>query len=393
MIHLGTEKLAPPFAAEELAGRVAKTRELMRERRIDALLVFAPHNYYYLTGFQSGLSHSLTTLILPLEGRGVWVVRRTELSNIRSLLGDDVEGDAHGVADDEDYIGVLARVLRSLRLQRARLGIDMNALYFNIAHERKLREVLPEAMLEDGSLLVERVRMQKSDAELAYMRCAGVISALALKTGFATLTDGVTDTDLAVAVMSAAFKAGSERMGMLPFVASGPRTAMAHATWIGQPIKRGEVVNVELAAAVERYHVPVFRVASIGPPPDEIARMHEASQAALYSALGSIRAGMTSGEADATMRRPIERAGFGEQFVVRGAYSIGIGFAPSWGEGNTLAAIKPGSADVLLPGMTFHLVPALYKDGVGCVCCSMPVAITEAGVEPLAPIEPQLFII
>ena len=95
----------------------------------------------------------------------------------------------------------------------------------------------------------------------------------------------------------------------------------------------------------------------------------------------------------AVLRTPIEWAGLGDLFVVRGAYSIGIAFAPSWGEGNTLAAIKPGSDDPLLPGMTFHLVPALYRDGVGCVCCSMPVAITDTGVAPLATIEPKLFIL
>lgn len=320
-------------------------------------------------------------------------MRKTELSNVRSLPDDNGTADAHGVADDEDYVDVLARVLTSMHLDRARLGIDMHALYFNIAHERKLRSTLPRAHLEDGSLLVEKIRMQKSETELAYMRRAGALSALALKTGFAALAEGLTDTELAVTMMGAAFKAGSERMGMLPFVASGPRTAKAHATWVGRPIARGEVTNAELAAAVERYHVPVFRVASIGPPPDEIVRMHDASQVALNAALESIRAGMTSGEADETMRRPIERAGFGDQFVVRGAYSIGIGFAPSWGEGNTLAAIKPGSAEILLPGTTFHLVPALYKDGIGCVCCSMPVAITENGVEPLAPIEPKLIVV
>jgi Xaa-Pro dipeptidase len=392
MTAASVDRSGLPFTAAELAGRVARTRDLMRERGLEALLVFAPHNYYYLTGFQSGLSHSLTTLVLPLHGKTAWIVRKTELSNVRALPGDDGPVDAHGVADDEDYIEVLARVLASMRLDRGHLGIDMNALYFNVAHERKLRASLPGAHLEDGSLLVEKIRMQKSETELAYLRRAGALSALALKAGFAALVEGMTDTDLAVTLMSTAFKAGSERMGMLPFVASGPRTAQAHATWIGRPIGRNEVINAELAAAVERYHVPVFRVASIGPPPAEIARMHDASQAALHAGLERIRAGMTSGEADATMRRPIERAGYGDQFVVRGAYSIGIGFAPSWGEGNTLAAIKPGSADILLPGMTFHLVPALYQDGVGCVCCSMPVAITETGVEALAPIEAKLFI-
>lgn len=389
-----SDTLVLPFEAAEFETRVARTRSLMQARGLDALLVVAPHNYYYLTGFQSGLSHSLTTLVLPLSGTPAWVVRKTELSNVRLLQpsnGGPVE--AHGVADDEDYIDRLASVLEQKGLGRAVLGIDRNALFFNIGHEHALRERLAGAMLADGSLLVEHVRRCKSPAELAYLRRAGAISANALETGFAALKEGMTDTEVAVHMMSAAFLSGSERMGMLPFVASGPRTAMAHATWIGRPIARGEVINAELAAAVARYHVPVFRVASLGPPPAEVRQMHAASQAALEAGLSGIRAGMTSGEADAVLRRPIERAGFGELFVVRGGYSIGIGFAPSWGEGNTLAAIKPRSEDPLLPGMTFHLVPALYRPGVACVCCSMPVAVTESGVEPLAPIEPKLFIL
>lgn len=382
-----------PFAHPEFDARVANVRKAMRERGLDALLVVAPHNYYYLTGYQSGLSHSLTVLVLPVEGRPSWVIRKTELSNLRLLPAEAGPPDAHGVADHEDFAEKLSDVLHERGLGRAKVGIDRNSMFFTIGHDLALRQRMPQATFVDGSSIVEIVRRCKSPAELAYLRQAGRLSAHALKTGFETLQEGMTDTQLAVNVMSAAFLSGSERMGMLPFVASGPRTAMAHATWTGQPIARGEVINAEVAAAVARYHVPLFRVASIGAPSAEISKMHGASQAALESGLSTIRAGMTSGEADAALRRPIEKLGMGELFVVRGGYSIGIGFAPSWGEGNTVAAIKPGSTDPLLPGMTFHLVPALYRDGVGCVCCSMPVAVTESGVEPLAPIEAKLFII
>jgi Xaa-Pro dipeptidase len=388
-----TPAISLPFEPAEFESRLARTRSLMASRGLEALLVVAPHNYYYLTGFQSGLSHTLTTLIVPLSGKLTWVVRKTELSNVRLLPSDDGAVDAHGVADDEDFVDILGAVLEQRGLGSANLGVDRNAMFFNIAHEHALRRRLPAATLAEGSLLVEEARRCKSPAELSYMRKAGALSANALRSGFSSLREGMTDTEVAVNMMSAAFLSGSERMGMLPFVASGARTAMAHATWIGRPIERGEVINAELAAAVARYHVPVFRVASIGSPSQEVQRMHGASQEALEAGLSKIRAGMTSGEADAILRRPIERAGLGDLFVVRGGYSIGIGFAPSWGEGNTLAAIKPGSADPLLPGMTFHLVPALYRAGVACVCCSMPVAITEGGVEALAPIEPKLFVL
>lgn len=388
-----SEMMELPFERAEFVARASSVRAAMRERGLDALLVVAPHNYYYLTGYQSGLSHSLTVLVFPLEGKPSWVIRKTELSNLRLMPAEGGAVDAHGVADHEDFVEKLAGVLNDKGLGRATIGIDRNAMFFTIGHDIALRKTMPHASFGDGTSVVEFVRRRKSPAELAYLRRAGALSAHALKSGFGELREGTTDTQLAVNIMSAAFLAGSERMGMLPFVASGPRTAMAHASWTGRPIARGEVINAEVAAAVARYHVPLFRVASIGSPSTEITKMHDASQAALEAGLSKIRAGITSGEADAILRRTVDKAGMGDLFVVRGAYSIGIGFSPSWGEGNTLAAIKPGSSDPLLPGMTFHVVPALYKEGVGCVCCSMPVIITDTGVEPLAPIEPKLFII
>lgn len=387
------EPIKLPFGRDEFDARLAQVRSRMRERGLDAMLVVAPHNYYYLTGYQSGLSHSLTVLVLTVEGRMHWVIRHTELSNLRLLPTGDGPVDAVGVRDHEDFVEKLAELLRNQGLGGAAIGIDRNAMFFTIGHDLALRQQLPQATLADATGIVEYARRCKSPAELDYLRHAGALSAKALRTGFETMKEGMTDTQLAVNIMTAAFLAGSERMGMLPFVAAGARTAMAHATWTGQPIARGEVINAEVAAAVQRYHVPLFRVASIGAPSAEIQRMHAASQAALEAGLSTIQAGMRSGDADAVLRQSIAKAGLGDLFAVRGAYSIGIGFAPSWGEGNTLAAIKPGSDDPLLPGMTFHIVPALYRDGVGCVCCSMPVIITETGVEPLAPIEAKLFIV
>ena len=42
--------------------------------------------------------------------------------------------------------------------------------------------------------------------------------------------------------------------------------------------------------------------------------------------------------------------------------------------------------------MTFHLVPALYKAGFGAVCCSLPVVVTETGLQPLLDLEAKLFV-
>ena len=101
---------------------------------------------------------------------------------------------------------------------------------------------------------------------------------------------------------------------------------------------------------------------------------------------------MTSTEADAIVREPIVKAGYGEYFTVRAAYGIGVGFAPGWGE-NSVINIRPRDRRRLEPGMCFHVVPALYRQDLGAVCCSMPIHITTTGIERLTAIEPKLFVL
>lgn len=176
-----------------------------------------------------------------------------------------------------------------------------------------------------------------------------------------------------------------------PYVTVGERTFMAHSSWVGQAIRRGDIVNTEMAARVNGYNAPCFRVAVIGHASPSLQRFHAASEQGLHAGLEGIRSGMTSAAADRVVRNAIEATGLGEYFVVRAAYGIGLGFAPAWSEDHVMS-IRPGDQRVLAAGMCFHLVPALYKAGFGAVCCSMPVMVTERGLEPLLDHEPRLYV-
>ena len=55
-----------PFSEQEYASRVERAREQMEQRGLDILLVTVAENYFYLTGFQTGLHQSFVVLALPL---------------------------------------------------------------------------------------------------------------------------------------------------------------------------------------------------------------------------------------------------------------------------------------------------------------------------------------
>ena len=63
---------------------------------------------YRLVTLPTG-AHSTIVLVLPRDGEPVWIVRKTELSNVRALASAMWAKDGRGVADGEDFVEALAR--------------------------------------------------------------------------------------------------------------------------------------------------------------------------------------------------------------------------------------------------------------------------------------------
>lgn len=367
-----------PFQPEEYLARRDALRKLMAERGIDACVLNSTENMYYLTGFGS-LAHGATSLIVRADGKAVWVMRLTELSNIRALKGKIWADDGVGVPDGEDYATVLARTLADFVPGKAIIAAEYGTVQMAVAGFLRAKD---DAVL-NASGLVEHLRRIKSPAEINLLRQAGHIAAQSCADGFAALKEGMTDTELAMVVSDSMMANGSHRPAKMPNVCAGPRTARAHVTWCGAPISRGELVNIEPAASVFDYHTPIFRFYSIGQPAERVLRLFDVCKEALDEGFARVRPGMTAHEAARIFEGVIERRGFAEWMVTRPAYSIGGSFAPGWGEDNVMALRRDHDA-ILEEGMCFHVTPCLYEDGVGCVGASMPSVLTANGFESLS---------
>ena len=76
-----------------------------------------------------------------------------------------------------------------------------------------------------------------------------------------------------------------------------------------------------------------------------------------------------------------QKHGYGDRLGHRTGYSIGINYAPDWGEGHIMS-IWDGDERPLRPGMTFHLVPGLPSTSAATRSPSATrVLVTENGCE------------
>ena len=256
------------FPMSEYERRLALVRAGMQRRELDALLVTTPENITYLTGFESPGHYWFQALVVPAQGEPFTVSRLLETSGV-----DAYSWIEHNLAysDDDDQMAVLAARLTDFDLAGATVGFEKECWFFTAAQQEQLFANLPGARFVDASGTVEACRLIKSELEVDMIRQAARTTEAGMRAGIAAVVEGATENDVAADISYAMIKAGSEWPSIVPFVASGERGAIGHATWRERVLQRGDSVFLEVAGCRRRYHAPMMRTCVVGPPAPELA--------------------------------------------------------------------------------------------------------------------------
>lgn len=368
------------FPAAEYAGRVARARGALAAAGIDVMIVTGPENIFYLTGQQTPGYYTFQALVLPVDGDPVFVIRQLEYFN---FIANTHISDAEIYQDGADPLAVLSGLLAARGLASKRIAIDKRGWFLPIAVYEALTAQL--GTVHDGAGLIEALRAIKSPAEVEKIATAAGYVDAGMRAGLAAVRVGARDNDLVAAMMGAAIAAGSEYVGMEPLVSVGRRSGVPHGTWRRGRLGADEPAFLEMAACHDRYHAALMRSAWVGAMPSEAEDMEKVCQEALAASLDAIRPGEPCEVAHIACQAVIDRAGHTDAFRKRTGYSIGISFAPDWGEGGILS-LYTGVKTLLQPGMTFHIPPALRIYGRFTVGVSETVVVTETGHRALGTI-------
>jgi Xaa-Pro dipeptidase len=374
------------FPMVEFERRLRELRQRMAEKEIDLFITTTPENICYLTGFESPGHYYFQALVVPLMGEPVMVPRQLEDSGVEALTWIEI---SRPYQDSEHPIEKLHEVLAYFGWDSQRIGIERNCWFFTAVQQEKLIASCPQATFVDCSGLVEAGRLIKSDYEIELMRQAARTAEAGMAAGIEVVAVGATENDVAAAMNYAMIKAGGEWPSIAPFVASGYRGAIGHATWAGRTIERGDIIMLEIGGCLKRYHAALMRTGFVGEPDAELRRAEQVVKEAAEAMFATIKAGVTAHEADAAGRAII--AQYGGQQASRSAYSIGIALPPDWGEGHILS-MQPNEMRPLQPNMTFHMLPWIQVPGKGGVSFSETIRVTEDGCELLTNFDRELFV-
>ena len=370
------------FNTDELADRRARTCAAMADAGLDGLLIFRQESMYYLTGYDTFGFCFFQCLYLGGDGSMTLLTRAPDLRQAHhtSVIEDIsiwIDGPVAEPAVE------LRGILKDRGCQGQRLGVEWDAYGLTAAIGRRLEAALDGfCELEDASLLVTRLRVVKSEAELAYVRRAAELADDAYDAAVALTGEGAGEGDILAAMQGAVFKGGGDYPGNEFIIGSGADALLCRYFSGRRSLSAQDQLTLEWAGAYRHYHAAMMRTFVVGTPPDRQRDLYAAAAEALEAVKAEIKPGNTYGDAFAAHARVLDDVGLVEHRLNACGYSLGAVFAPIWMDWPMLYANNPV---VFEPGMTVFCHMIIFdSEAQLAMCLGETVLVTDAGHERLS---------
>ncbi|WP_181350078.1 Xaa-Pro peptidase family protein [Thalassobacillus sp. CUG 92003] len=342
-------------------GKLNKLREEMKDRDLEGLLITSDKNRQYITGFTGSSGAVLIT-----HDRAILITdfRYTEQAADQA---PDFELIEHKTPITEE-VGS-----QTQQLSLNQLGFEKDYLTYSL-FEKYDKHI--EATLVPTSNMVEKLRLIKSDEELAILKDAAKIADDAFTHILDFIKPGVKEIDVSNELEFFMRKQGAVSSSFDIIVASGYRSALPHGVASTKQIQTGELVTLDFGALYQGYCSDITRTIAVGDINDELKTIYDTVLQAQLKGMDGLKAGITAKQADALTRDYINDQGYGEYF----GHSTGHGIGLDVHEGPGLSF---RSEQLLEPGMVVTVEPGIYVPKVGGCRIEDDTVITADGNERL----------
>ena len=376
------------FTVKEYKNRLKKVQSEMQKKGIELLISQDTANINYLTGYDAwSFYYSQCVIIHVNSDEPLCFVRAQDAGGafITTYLKKE-----NIIIYDEKYIhtwpthpyDALVDLIKKKKWDKINIGVEMDAHYFTAYCYEKLKKGLPNAKILDSERLVNWVRVEKSIAEIEYMKKAATISEMAMKTAMETISPDVRQCDAVAEIQRTLFRGtpeyGGEYASIATLLPTGKGTSASHLTASDKKFVNGEATIIELSGTYKRYHAPMARTINLGKPDQKKLDAMKATNEALEEGINASKPGNTANDVAKKFWGVLDKYGIKKES--RTGYSIGIGYPPDWGE-HTLNIYK-GDMTELKPNICYHMI-AVMQFGDWGVESSESIRITESGNELL----------
>jgi len=329
-----------PITEDERHARIEKARRLMRENKLDAILMESGSSMFYFTGSRQPGAY----WVLAASGEPATIAAPGEFKKLAQFLKE------HSAAT---------------------VGIEERARF---AVFEELSREAPSLQLTSADPVTIGCRVIKSPAEIALMQHANDVTIACYKPVLGSLREGMTNAELS-AWIDAGYRALGYRGDAL--VMFGKYTAFPHGSIQPQQLRQGDIVLIDDGCSVEGYQSDITRTTVFGKATPRQRQVWDLERKAQDAALAAAKVGATCESVDAAARKVIVDGGFGPGYRLPGlphrtGHGIGI-------DGHEWTYLVRGNKTPIQPGMCFSNEPTIAIPGEFGIRLEDCMHITETG--------------
>ena len=380
-IHNG-ERVRPTFSASEMNRRLGALRAHMAERQIDACLFTSIHNIHYFSDFLYCSFGRLYGLVVTQEGQTTISANIDGGQPWRRTFGDNV---AYTDWHRDNYFVAVKQLIQD----GGRIGIEFD--HITVENLRKLQGALPAAELIDVSKPTMRMRMVKSDEEIAWIRESARVADIGGAACVEAIAVGVPEYEVALhATQAMVREIGQsqphvELMDTWTWFQSGINTDGAHNPVTSRRIERGDILSLNCFPMPAGYYTALERTLFAEECSDEHLRLWNINVEVHEAGIALIKPGARCCDIAVELNTIYERYGLLPNRTFGYGHSFGV-LCHYYGREAGLE-LREDVPTVLEPNMVVSMEPMIMipegQPGAGGYREHNILVVTEQGAEDI----------
>ena len=339
------------------AKRIRDLQGLIKDEKIDALVVARPLETAFLTGF------SMDGYMLLVSKTGVWAFTSKMLLEQFNAMVPFMKAAACG--------STLEAVLAKVKEQKFKKPA------FEPETETYLRGRLwSKHGFAEKKGLTSSLRMVKEGEELAALRRSCRAAAAAFKIIRPAVKTGRTEISLARELEDIMQAMGARGPSFNLIIGFGPNSALPHHESSARRLKDNEAVLIDFGCVLGGYCSDMTRTFFHGRATPEFIKVHSIVDGAQKAGVRAVKAGLKARLVDKACRDYISDAGYGQYFIHGTGHGIGL-------EIHEAPTLNSKSQEILKAGMAVTVEPGIYLAGKFGVRIEDSVLVRKNGCEIL----------
>ena len=340
------------FSVEEFKNRKDKVIKLLKQEKLDALLMFRQESMYWLTGYDTFGYVFFQTLVLDQKGNIVLLTRAPDLrqaQNTSNINDIRIWVDKNESNPTED----LKIILDELNLKGKNIGVEYEAYGLTGRNALRLNKSLENyCSIKDTSELVTKLRVIKSNEEINYVKKAANLADKALSEVWKHAKAGVSESKILAEMNKVIFEGGGDYPANEFIIGSGKNALLCRYQAEKQILNSRDQLTIEWAGTYRHYHSAMFRTIPIGKADPKHYKMHEACIETLSNCEIKLKPGNKIGEVFDIHAKTFDDLGYKNSRMNACGYSLGATFSPNWMDWPMLYT---GNPYVIKPGNIFFM--------------------------------------